>query len=230
MKTFLKDFRVMITALAIVLIAAYLGRIDLFWVEIGLTFALPFGVMILVLEDFYRKRDEDKARPQGVARKANLEYVGGMFLMGGVLISWFWSSQGQTFGEMYLRLALTFFLVCMGAAWFGLLYPVSRKSKKEVERDKWAAIRPTVLKYVKTDPQKAEKLLHRRLKYALVGNSLDGDADVSRPIALYAGKPTTFAKVAKLPNEDGRITDLLANYSNYIKALVYGPDADTEKV
>lgn len=219
MKTFLKDFRVLVTAGLIVMIAAYLRRVEPLWIEIGVTFLLPTAIVILVLEDFYRKRDEDKVREQGVARKANLQYVGGMFLLALVIVAWFWSSQSVTQMEMYKRLALTFFSIVLVSAWFGVVYDRSLKTQAELIQARWRKIRPGIIKLAKKDPVRAEKRLHRYLRYALVGDSLDGDLDLPRPLALCEDKPITYAKLSSWSNDDGRLTDLLVNFGNYIKDL-----------
>lgn len=219
MKTFAKNLCVMVAALAIVLIAAYLRRVEPYWVEIGLTFLLPFGVVVLVLEDFFRKRQEDKIRPEGARRKANLEHVVGMFLIWGSITAFFWASQGVTYVEMYQRLALTFFSTALVIANYSILYPRSLKSAGELEQERWRKIRPGIIKLAQTDRVAAEKRIHRFLRYACVGNRLDGDLDLRRPIALYEKKPITYAKALSFPNEDGHLTDLLANFENYIKSL-----------
>lgn len=183
--TFRKNLFVLLSSVFLAVIGAMLMRIDMMTIVDGLTLVIPTVAMALLIEDLWRKLLNDR-------EKLTWQYfLGEVFVIGSGL-SWFWAAQAATLKEVIIRLSVVFLLGVLGGVWFALCYHPSVQSTEEREQEKWAKYRRKIEAGTKAD---AFKTLAGLLRYRLLGDTLSGDLDFTRPLAVYADQFMTYDEV-----------------------------------
>jgi len=224
--TFFKNLWVVITGLAIALLAAWVVGLPLLWIIYGLTFYIPAAVFILYLEDLFRKARTDK-------NLLSAQYYFGGVILFAAIASWFWASMSVTALEQGVRLGVTFLFSVLVGLWFNKAYKRSLQTEEERELEqieryeareqkKWGKLRE---KIYKKDKEEAVELLSTHLAFHLTGDSLNGDLDFNVPLALVDETPLTYNQLIGTIGEDGDAIASLRNAAyQYIQTLVLGKD------
>jgi chromate transport protein ChrA len=220
--TFIKNLLVLVSAIVIVLIAAFLLKMGVDNIVLGLTFLIPTGVLILMIEDFWRKMVDEELR-----KKQTWQYYVGMLLILSSVVSFLWLSQGSTEKEVLIRLAITIFLGGLGFGWESIFYSKSVRTPEQFqealgakENNRWRKISKMATAQGK---EKAIRWFADFLKYRVSGNSLGGDLRLEHPIAVYRDTPLTLTELLALTPSDEEATEVNAMIERtraYIEKLV----------
>lgn len=193
MTSFKKNLLVLLTAMLIALAGAYLVRLNRSTIVDGITFAIPIVAMSLILEDFYRKLFTDKM-------KITWEYPVGALLVFAAILSFFWAAESVTNKDMLVRLGTCTFLCIMGIIWLFIPYKNSILSFEESESRRWERNKKRISKA--STAEEKTSILFQTLRYRLIGDSLDGDLDFERPLAVYSEQCMTYMELLDCKEED----------------------------
>lgn len=208
--TFRKNLFVLLSSVFLAVIGALLMRIDMMTIIDGLTLVIPTVAMALLIEDLWRKLLNDR-------EKLTWQYFLGEVFVIGAGLSWFWASQASTLKEVIIRLSVVFLLGVLGGVWFALCYHPSVQSTEEREQEKWAKYRRKIAAGTKAD---AFKTLSAILRYRLCDDSIAGDIDFNRPLAVYAQQFMTYEEVmAAEPDGEGTLAPVQVAAHDYLQAL-----------
>ncbi len=214
--TFKKNLFTIIVAIVLVLLGTWLVNIPRDVIVNGMTLVIATMIMTLMLEDFWRKMMHDSAL-------VTWQYVLGMLFVGGSVLGWLWASESTTTKEMVIRLGVTF----LGAAASGFIFygpyrvsigggPDSEQRQDAARRKldkRWARWQS---KIAKSDPVDAIAHLRAHLRWATVGDSLDGNLDYNRPLGMADGVPCTYDELAGIAYDEAKLDEI----DRYLKSLI----------
>lgn len=214
--TFKKNLFTIIVAIVLVLLGTWLVNIPRDVIVNGMTLVIATMIMTLMLEDFWRKMMHDSAL-------VTWQYVLGMLFVGGSVLGWLWASESITTKEMVIRLGVTF----LGAAASGFIFygpykvsvgegPDSEQRQDAAQRKlskQWARWKN---KIAKSNPVDAHTLLRDRLRWFIVGDTIDGDLDYNRPFGLVDGVPCTYNELRSVGYDETKLDEI----DRYLKTLI----------
>jgi len=209
--TFKKNISVVVGVIVLVLIGFYLIGLPWSLMLGGITFLIPATALTLLLEDFWRKWYEARD-------KLTWQYSVGAGIIVLSIISFLWAAESETTIEMVVRLGLTIFLGVVGGYWFHSKYKESISDFETQEREKWEKAKKRVAR-AKTK-EAAAASLNKTLRFRLVGNSVDGDLDFSRPLALYKDYPMTYEELMAINDDHPDCKVAMNSAHGYIQGLV----------
>lgn len=207
---FRKNLLVLITSVIVVAIVALLVKMPLLTVVDGLTLVIPTVIFAIALEDLWRKMLK--------AREAlTWQYFVIDLLVGLDIVAFFWASQAVSFFSLLIRLGTTVGLAVLASVWARYAYKPSVQSVEEREAEKWVKYRKKVLRLSATD---AKRILNHILRYRLIGDSLEGELDLDRPLAVYNDELMTHDEILAAAAYDSDADPLQLIAYDYIQALV----------
>lgn len=216
-----KNLLSVLTALALVSLAAWLVRLPIVTSLDLLTLVLPTTVLALAIEDMWRK-----ALCQCSRQSLTWQYYVMIALIPICIIAWFWAYKAVTVASMLIRLGVTLGLVALDLAWHKGIYKKSILTAAQKAQHAWAKYRRKLATW---DKEHVSSFLSEWLRYRLIGNSLDGDLDISIPLCSIDGRAMTLKELTLLHDtyiDGGKdVTDIAIagqQASEYIKALTSG--------
>lgn len=209
--TFKKNLLVMVSAILLVLVMAWLVRMPRDVLVYGLTMTIAAVAVALAIEDLWRKmfNGRDDLTWQ--------YFVGfGLVLLG--VLSFLWASESVEVAEMILRLGVAAFFGALGGFWFYGPYKTSVTDAEGREAGHWERVAHKVEK-AKTAEAKA-KILAKNLRYRLAGDALGGSLVFDKPLAYYEGECMTLSEAQAVAGEDEAIATIRERAERYINALL----------
>jgi hypothetical protein len=206
--SFKKNLLSLVTVILLVFICAFLAKLDTYDLVVGLTFGVAFGITFLSVEDLWRKVFSDK-------KLITWQYSLGVVIVLTSVFAFFMASQGTTFLEVAMWLGAVFSIAVLGSVWFNTKYKKSITNPEELYQNHWHKISKKAKKF---SQEEAKKLLYNTLRYHIIGDTLDGDMDITRPLVEKNGKHLTYAELSAMELSSSDITLQIAIQS-YIEKL-----------
>lgn len=165
-----------------------------------LTIVVATATITLQIDDTLRKLFDTKTR-----HLLTWQYAAGALFTFLTVGFWLWASLSATTTQMVVRLVATFFLVGTDILWMAIVYRGSVIPKSERDDEKASRFEAREQRRWKTWKEKIQKssaddgfiYLGSRLRFCLVGDTLDSGLDVSRPLAIVGEKALTYDELVK---------------------------------
>lgn len=217
--SFKKNLFTVILAIVLVLLGCWLVGIERSAIIDGMTLVIATMVMTLLIEDFWRKALFNK-------ELLTWQYFIGAFIISGSVMAWLWASESTTTQDMVVRLVATFLSGGLGGVWMAIPYrhsvePEGEREEAKIdkfqarEQKKWAKWYEKIKKATHED---ALLYLGAHLRFRLTGDTIDGDIDFARPLAVVEEKVLTYDEMVK----DGVSASQTNQVKDYLKTLIQG--------
>jgi hypothetical protein len=212
--TFKRSAIVISLVVALILICAFLAKVETEYLwYIGLSL-IGAGVLFLAFNDLILKYDIDKVREPSDARLLNFKYCIGFT---GIVVAvgiWIWALESMEMVDFFIKLGSAVFLGGLGGFWFHTYYRKSLLKTEEMVFEIWERFKKRILK-AKT-PDKARKILTENLRYYLVDGTINSSLDLDLPIVKVDGNPVALSELG----EDKEAEK--AKMSAYIEKIIDG--------
>lgn len=220
-QTLKKNILVMLTAAAVIVAYAFLREIPRSVFVYGISFIIPFGVLILLFEDIYRKYTEER-------ELLNIQYAIGCTIIIISVVAILFAIESKTNWEFWGGLSAAVFFAGFGGWFFHSPYTKSLQENTEKEESKidrfetreirrWYRARKKIFK-AKT-PDDAIKKINASLRYHLYGDTINGDINFDEPLAYFEGDVFTCDEMMANQGKPGA-GDILTRSNDYINTLI----------
>lgn len=211
--TFKKNLLVVIIATIFISVAMYLSGTARDVAVNGLFIWVAGSIATLAIEDLFRKGASE-------SDKITLPYIFGIALVAAGVIAFLGTLGTSTMMEFCAYLGVAVFFGILGSIVFYVPYKASVLDAEGRYERIWAKAKKSVNR--KKTPEAKVEVLAKVLRYRLVGDSLDGDLDLDRPLAFYEGAYLTLNEITdKLPIIDGEVDEDSAEFDIMSKAEAY---------
>lgn len=214
MTTVLRIALVIFSVIVILFLGCWQFNVERTVIIEWLTIVVATATITLQIDDFLRKLFNKETRKLLTWQYA----IGGMLTVITVGV-WLWASLSVTNTQMWVRLAATFLFVGTDIVWMAIVYrasivPRSEREKLKIERyeareqNRWKTWRAKVKASTLDD---GLIILGARLRFCLVGDTLDGDLDFYKPLVVIDDKALTYDELVK-SGADVESTNLVKQY------------------